>query len=104
LIEVEIKKSKTSTMSAENKNYSNKSIAIPCEVMTELAQIIIQADLPHEIIGVREAKGQIIMRISYQPNLKFHQQAIENIDALLEAFKDLHDCEQELYNWREEIL
>jgi hypothetical protein len=69
--------------------------------MLEIAQIILQADLAHEIIGLKENKGIIIMSISHQKNLKFHQEAIKNITAILKDYHEICSEESEAINWRE---
>jgi hypothetical protein len=84
-----------------SKNEDQETYIIPTDVMLEIAQIILQADLPHEIIGVREHKRQLIINVNYQPGLRFHQEAIKNIVSILEAYKDICDEENEIVNWRE---
>ena len=85
----------------KNKNNSSETFIIPTDVMLEIAQIILQADLAHEIIGVKENKSQIIMNISYQPELKFHQQAIKNIVDIVKDYHELCCEEHKETNWRE---
>lgn len=85
----------------KNKNYNQETFIIPTDVMLEIAQIILQADLPHEIIGVKENKRQIIIGISYQNNLKFHQEAAKNIADILKDYHKLCNEESETVNWRE---
>lgn len=85
----------------KNKNYNQESYIVPADVMLEIAQIILQADLPHEIIGVKENKRQLIISISYHHNLKFHQDAIKNINDILRSYHELCSEETETVNWRE---
>ncbi len=85
----------------KSKNNNQETYFVPTDVMLEIAQIILQADLPHEIIGVKENKRQIILGISYQTNLKFHQEAIKNINDVLKEFHELCNEESETINWRE---
>ena len=85
----------------KNKNYEQQTFIVPCDMMLEIAQIILQADLPHEIVGVKENKRQVVICISCQGNLKFHQQAIENIEAVLKDYHDLCSEESKTVNWRE---
>ena len=86
---------------SKNKNHIQETYIIPTDVMLEIAQIILQADLPHEIIGVKENKRQIILGISYQSDLKFHQEAIKNIADILKGYQQLCNEESETVNWRE---
>ena len=86
---------------SKNKNHIQETYIIPTDVMLEIAQIILQADLPHEIIGVKENKRQIILGISYQSDLKFHQEAIKNIADILKDYQQLCNEESETVNWRE---
>jgi len=86
---------------SKNKNYVSETYAIPTDVILEIAQIILQADLPHEIIGVKENKSQIILSISYQSDLKFHQEAIKNIADILKDYHEICCNESETVNWRE---
>ena len=85
----------------KNKDYISETYTIPTDVMVEIAQIILQADLPHEIIGVKENKAQVVFTISHQSNLKFHQQAIENIADILKDYHQLCNGESEARDWRE---
>ena len=85
----------------KNKNHISETFIIPTDVMLEIAQIILQADLPHEIIGIKENKSQIIMEISYQPDLKFHQEAIKNIVDIVKDYHELCCEEHKETNWRE---
>lgn len=88
-------------MKLDNKNYSQETFAVPTDVVLEIAQIILHADLPHEIVGVKENKGQILVSISYQTNLKFHQEAIKNVNSILQEYHDLCHAEHDTINWRE---
>ena len=85
----------------KNKDYTTETYVIPADVMVAIAQIILQADLPHEIIGVKESKGQIIFSISHQANLKFHQKAIQNITDIIEEYQTLCGNDEETNDWRE---
>lgn len=85
----------------KNKNHNQETYIVPTDIMLEIAQIILQADLPHEIIGVKENKRQIIIGISYQSNLKFHQEAVKNIADILKDYHELCNEENETVNWRE---
>jgi len=85
----------------KNKNYNQETYIVPTDVMLEIAQIILQADLLHEIIGVKENKRQIIIGISYQNNLKFHQEAVKNITDIIKGYHTLCSEESETVNWRE---
>lgn len=85
----------------KNKNYNQETYIVPNDVILEIAQIILQADLPHEIIGIKENKRQIIIGISYQNNLKFHQEAVKNIVDILKEYHELCNQESETVNWRE---
>jgi hypothetical protein len=84
-----------------NKNTDQETYIVPTDVMLEIAQIILQADLPHEIIGAKEHKRQLIISIYYQSDLKFHQEAIKNIVSILDAYKDLCDEENGMADWLE---
>ena len=86
---------------SKNKNNASETYIIPTDVMLEIAQIILQADLPHEIIGVKENKNQIILSVSYQSDLKFHQEAIKNIADILNDYYEICCNESETVNWRE---
>jgi hypothetical protein len=85
----------------KNKNHVSETYTVPTDVMLEIAQIIMQADLPHEIIGVKENKRQILLEISHQADLKFHQQALENIAEMLREYQILCNEDTETVNWRE---
>ena len=85
----------------KNKDYTAETYAIPIDVMVEIAQVILQADLRHEIISVKESKGQIIFSISHQANLKFHQKAIKNIVNIIDEYQILCGNDEETNDWRE---
>jgi len=86
---------------SKNNNHISETFIIPSDVMLEIAQTILQADLQHEIIGVKENKSQIVFNISYQPDLKFHQQAIKNMKDILKDYHELYSEEYIDKNWRE---
>ncbi len=86
---------------SKNKNNNQETFIVPADVILEVAQIILQADLLHEIIGVNENKRQIIIGIGYQNNLKFHQEAVKNIAGILKEYHELCSSESETVNWRE---
>ena len=85
----------------KNKDHTSETYSIPADVMVEIAQIILQADLPHEIIGVKENQAQIIFSISHQSHLKFHQEAMKNIADILKEYQILCSSETETVDWRE---
>ena len=85
----------------KSKNYQQETYIIPNDIMLEIAQIIVQADLPHEIIGVKENKRQIVISVSSQANLKFHQEALKNIDNILNDYHTMCSDESDAVNWRE---
>jgi len=86
---------------SKTKNNASETYAVPTDIMLEIAQIILQADLPHEIIGVKENKNQIVISVSYQADLKFHQEAIKNIADILKDYHEICCNESEAVNWRE---
>jgi len=86
---------------SKTKNNASEIYTVPTDVMLEIAQIILQADFSHEIIGVKENKNQIIMSISYQSDLKFHQEVIKNIADILKDYHEICCNENETVNWRE---
>ena len=86
---------------SKNKNNVSETYAVPTDVMLEIAQIILQADFLHEIIGVKENKNQIVISVSYQSDLKFHQEAIKNIADILKDYHEICCNENETVNWRE---
>ncbi|MFY9311105.1 MAG: hypothetical protein WAQ28_18825 [Bacteroidia bacterium] len=86
---------------SKNKSHNHETYVVSTDIILEIAQIILQADLPHEIIGVKENKRQIIIGISYQNNLKFHQEAVKNIADILKDYHELCNEESETVNWRE---
>ncbi len=86
----------------KSKNYITENYNVPTDIILEISQIILQADLPHEIIAVKEHKQQIVLNISYQKDLKFHQEAIKNINDILKDYHDLCYQESETVNWRED--
>lgn len=86
----------------KNKNYSTENYNVSVDIILEISQIILQADLSHEIIAVKENKQQIVLTISHQKDLKFHQEAIKNINDILEDYHDLCYQESEAVNWRED--
>jgi len=85
----------------KSQNYVLETYTVPTDVILEIAQIIVQADLPHEIICVKEHKRQVVLEISHQPDLKFHQKAIENIMDILKEYRELCNEEIKNVNWRE---
>jgi hypothetical protein len=86
----------------KSKNYFTENYNVPTDIILEISQIILQADLPHEIIAVKENKQQIILSISHQKDLKFHKEAIKNINDILKDYCDLCYQESETVNWRED--
>ena len=91
-------------MNNKNKIYQQETFAIPNDVMMEVAQIILQASLSHEIIGIKENKRQIIIGISFQSQLKFHQDAVKNIQDIIKVYHELCFAESEAVNWKEDEL
>lgn len=86
----------------KNKNYITENYNVSTDIILEISQIILQADLAHEIIAVKENKQQIVLSISYQKDLKFHQEAVKNINDMLKDYHDLCYQESETVNWRED--
>ncbi|MCX6183003.1 MAG: hypothetical protein NT150_13875 [Bacteroidetes bacterium] len=84
------------------KGFEKESYAIPADIIPEIAQIILQTGLPHEIIGVKENCRQVIIEIAYKSNFKFHSQAIDNISDLLKDYHELRSEEGNNINWRGE--
>ena len=84
------------------KGYEKESYAVPADIMPEIAQIILQANLPHEIIGVKENRRQIVIEIVYKRNFRFHSQAIDNISDVLRDYQELRSEEGDNIDWRGE--
>jgi hypothetical protein len=87
-------------MNIISKSDEQETFLVPSDVMLEIAQIILKADLAHEIIGTKENKRQILISVRYQAYLKFHQDALKNINDILSAYQDLCNEESETVNWR----
>ncbi len=74
-----------------NQNTQNSvSFSIPCDVMVEIAEIILQTEFGHNITGVEENKREILFTVHFHPDLKIHQFAIENIRAILMQYHQLY--------------
>ena len=74
---------------------------IPSELMFEIAQVILQVDFVYEIIGVKENRRAIVLCIEYDAKSKLHQQAIDNIEEILQAYHEICYDKDERVNWRE---
>jgi hypothetical protein len=88
-------------MNKETKNITEENYVIPVDVMLEVALIILQAEIGHEITAVKENKRQIVIGLSYQSDLKFHQEAIKNIDEILRSYHELCSEESDEVNWKD---
>jgi len=74
-------------------NQRSVNFCIPCDVMIEIAEIILQAELPHNITGVEENKRELLFTLNYSPDFKTHQLAIENIKTILIQYHQLYGDE-----------
>jgi hypothetical protein len=74
-------------------NQSSVNFFIPCDVMVEIAEVILQAELGHNIIGVEENKRELLFTIYHRPDFKLHQFAMENIKAILIQYHQLYGNE-----------
>jgi hypothetical protein len=71
-------------------NGSNEeSYVIPADIMTDVARIILQAGLSHQIIDANQERQEITLRIGYTKTSKFHQQALKNLYDLITDYNEL---------------
>ena len=74
---------------------------IPSDVICEIAQIILQAALSHEIVGVKDDRRVIVLFVQYDEKSKIHNQAIENIAEILQSYHEICFDGDNRINWRE---
>ena len=74
---------------------------IPGDVIFEIAQIILQVGLSHEIVDVKEDRRLIVLCVEYDGKSTLHKQAIENITEILQTYHDIFFNGDKRMNWRE---
>lgn len=80
---------------------TEETIKIPVDMIVDVLSVIIKESLTHEIIQVIENRSLIVIAISYDKNFSRHQNALNDIDTMLEDYNDFRsEEEQENVNWR----
>lgn len=74
---------------------------VPSDVICEIAQIILQAGLSHEIVGVKDDRRVIILSIEYDEKSAFHNQAMDNIEEILHSYHEICFNGDKRIDWRE---
>jgi hypothetical protein len=83
------------------KELKSERYVIPCDIVCEIAQIILQANLKHEIVGVKDERRVIILLVEYDEHSKFQVQAVENIEEMLHSYHSICFNGDNRISWRE---
>ena len=71
------------------KHLKTEHYPVPTDVFCEIAEILLQTGLPHEIVAIKENRRAVVLCISYEEKSKFHQAAISNLEEILKSYHEL---------------
>lgn len=84
-----------------NKETTEESLKIPCDMLVDVLGIIVKERLKHEIIEVIQNRSLVIISLAYDKNSLKTQKLIENIKSLLLDYENFRSSENEELNWRD---
>ena len=81
-------------------NLTEESLCIPTDVLVDILTIIVKESILHEVTQVIENRSLIYLSIYMNPNDRRHQQILQNINNILQEYKEYRWEESEQINWR----
>lgn len=82
-------------------NLSEENICIPGDLILEVLGIIVREQLRHEITQVSENKSLLYVSLYINRSENRHIKLMQNIQYILNEYKEFRWEESESYNWRE---
>jgi hypothetical protein len=64
---------------------SSKRYKVPQDLLMEILRILFSAKLKHKIIGIKARENIVLLQVECV-TAKVHQQAIQNLEELLEEY------------------
>jgi hypothetical protein len=83
-----------------NPNLTEESLCIPVDLLLDILAIVVRESITHEVTQVIENRSLIYLCIYLNPNDRRHQQLLQNIQSILEEYKEYRWEESEQVNWR----
>lgn len=82
-------------------NLSEENICIPGDLILEVLGIIVKEQLKHEITQISENKSLIYVSVYINRTETRQIKLMQNIQHILNEYKEFRWEESEQYNWRE---
>ncbi len=87
----------------QEKEIIEETIKIPIDMVVDVLSVILKENLTHEIIQVIPNRSLIVVAITYDKKFSRHQNALYDIQTMLEDytnFRSEEEEEEENVNWR----
>lgn len=83
-----------------DQNLTEESVCIPVDLLLDIFGIVVKEAIPHEVTQVIENRSLVYLSIYINPNDIRHQQIFQNIQSILQHYKEYRWEESEQLNWR----
>ena len=83
-----------------DQNLTEESVCIPADLLLDIFGIVVKEAITHEITQVIENRSLVYLSIYINPNDIRHQQIFQNIQSILQHYKEYRWEESEQINWR----
>ena len=78
---------KTTLLKSETLDYT-----ISMDILLDVLKIIFQNNIPHKIKAALENDNSIVMNLSFDPLIRFHAEAKENIETFISDYRHFLHC------------
>lgn len=79
---------------------TEESLCIPCDLLIDIFGIVVKETITHKVTQVIENRSLVYVSIYVNHSNIRHQQVLQNIQNLLQEYKEYRWEESEQLNWR----
>ena len=83
-----------------DQNLTEESVCIPVDLLLGIFGIVVKEAITHEVTQVIENRSLVYLSIYINPNDIRHQQIFQNIQSILQHYREYRWEESEQLNWR----
>ena len=83
-----------------NQDLTEESLCIPSDLLLDIFGIVVKEAITHEVTQVIENRSLVYVSVYVNPNNNRHQQIFQNIQNILQEYKEYRWEESEQLNWR----
>ncbi len=83
------------------RNTTEENLKVPLDVLLDILAIVVRENIKHEVTQVIESRSAVLLSVFLSEGSLKQQRAFQNMQNILEEYKEYRWGENEELNWRE---